>query len=71
MPTMTPVQYVDGRTSPRNGQFGQSATASGRVVGLQGSLDHLLIRIALALNALLRDKHEGLNRGNADPPVAW
>lgn len=31
----------------------------------------LALRAALMLNALLRDKHEGLNRGNADPPIAW
>lgn len=35
------------------------------------SLGRSLIRAALTLNALLRDKHEGLNRGNADPPVTW
>lgn len=42
-----------------------------KTVGLRESLDRLLIRAALTLHALLRDKHEGLNRGNADPPVTW
>lgn len=37
----------------------------------EGPLRQSLLRAALMLNTLLRDKHEGLNRGNADPPTAW
>ncbi len=39
--------------------------------GMRVSRGLALLRAALMLNALLRDKHEGLNRGNADPPIAW
>ena len=42
-----------------------------RSLWMRESLVRSLIRAALSLNALLRDKHEGLNRGNADPPVTW
>ncbi|MCK6488968.1 MAG: hypothetical protein L6R48_11670 [Planctomycetes bacterium] len=38
---------------------------------LRQSLGQSLLRAALMLNTLLRDKHEGLNRGNADPPATW
>jgi len=68
---MSPVHHRSRQTLVRNGQHRQSASATGRVVGLRGSLDRSLIRTALALNGLLRDKHEGLNRGNADPPGTW
>ena len=68
---MPPTQHLVGRASVRNGQHRQNASATGRVVGLRGSLDRSLIRTALDLNGLLRDKHEGLNRGNADPPGTW
>lgn len=47
------------------------ACSSGRSPGMRESLGRSLIRAALSLNAFLRDKHEGLNRGNADPPVTW
>ncbi len=29
------------------------------------------LRSSIALICLLREKHEGLNRGNADPPASW
>lgn len=41
----------------------------GLIAGLRQSISKQRIRAALTLNALLRDKHEGLNRGNADPPL--
>lgn len=46
-----------------------AACASGSALGTRQSLGRSLLRAALMLNALLRDKHEGLNRGNADPPA--
>ncbi len=51
--------------------YRRSSNPSGSYLGMCESKGRSLIRAALMLNALLRDKHEGLNRGNADPPVIW
>ncbi len=49
----------------------QRACRTGSAPGMRASLGRSHLRAALSLHALLRDKHEGLNRGNADPPVIW
>lgn len=49
----------------------QHVWTSGCAPVMRASLGRSLIRAALTLNVLLRLKHEGLNRGNADPPMTW
>lgn len=67
---MHPATHQLVRTTSRSGRPLPSGSPPRRVLGARNALDSSSIRMALALNSLLRDKHEGLNRGNADPPIA-
>jgi len=67
---MTPRLRFGELALASSGTHWQPAVVTGEIAGLRASLLQSLMRSALTLNALLREKHEGLNRGNGDPPVA-
>lgn len=67
---MTPPLRCGDLALANHGTPRQHAGVVGHATGLRASLLQAHIHSALTLNALLREKHEGPNLGNPDPPVA-